>query len=138
MFHFSQFFSLSLFLSQKPRKCHFWCFYGSNWATKMSFWKQFFPTIFKHLKRIFVSKPDALLYFRFKIWRVVKMLIQNLINFSKFLKQRRLFFRKKTLVQNLTCFEKLDRKCEVARRIWLKKCTVFHKKLSESRFARKH
>ena len=48
------------------------------------FLKVVFPTIFKLLKRIFVSKPDALLNFRLKIWRVLKKLIQNLIFFEVF------------------------------------------------------
>ena len=39
---FCQFFSLRLMLSKKPRKGHFWRFYGLNWPTKLSYRKQIF------------------------------------------------------------------------------------------------
>ena len=84
IFSFFPVFLLRLLLSKKPRKCHFWRFYGSNWPTKLSFWMQFFPMVFKLLKRLFVSQPDDSLIFPFKIWRLVKVLIHNLIFFRRF------------------------------------------------------
>ena len=69
------------------------------------------------------------------MWNVLKFSIKVFANLKMFAQKTTC---SNILVQNLSCFQKFDSKCQAARKLDWENVLYFTKKFSESRLARKN
>ena len=85
-------------LCKKPRKCHFWRFFGLNWPTKLISRKQIFQRFLKFPENFLFQNLMLCKILDSKYERVVRNLIQNLILFEVF--EWKFFFSKTCLSES--------------------------------------